>query len=190
MKMVKPICILFILFLVGQGASAKVSLPSMFSDNMVLQQKTNAAIWGTAAAGKRVQVTTSWNKKQYTTTADSKGNWKVKVLTVGYGGPYSITISDGEPFKLNNILLGEVWLCSGQSNMEMPLAGWGKIDNYEQEGSENTSTALAHGDFDDDKATVNATLARMLNVGNMDAELTFESSAASLQNRRYKLDGI
>ena len=133
MKTVKPICILFILFLVGQGAFAKVSLPSVFSDNMVLQQKTNAAIWGTAAAGKGVQVTTSWNKKQYTTIADSKGNWKVKVLTVGYGGPYTITISDAEPYILNNVLLGEVWLCSGQSNMEMPLAGWGKIDNYEQE---------------------------------------------------------
>ncbi|MBC6110491.1 sialate O-acetylesterase [Pedobacter fastidiosus] len=116
-----------------QLVQAKVILPSVFSDNMVLQQKTNAAIWGWADAGKKINITTSWNSKQYSTTADEKGNWKIKVATPVFGGPYSLSISDGEELKLNNVLIGDVWICSGQSNMEMPLAGWGRIQNYEKE---------------------------------------------------------
>jgi sialate O-acetylesterase len=100
---------------------------------MVLQQKTNAAIWGKATAGKAVKITVSWNKINYGAIADANGNWKIKVATPGYGGPYSITISDGELLVLNNVLIGDVWICSGQSNMEMPLAGWGKILNNEKE---------------------------------------------------------
>jgi len=112
---------------------SKILLPSVFSDNMVLQQKTNAAIWGKATAGKAVKITVSWNKINYGAIADTNGNWKIKVATPGYGGPYSITISDGEILVLNNVLIGDVWICSGQSNMEMPLAGWGKILNNEKE---------------------------------------------------------
>ncbi|TBO41282.1 sialate O-acetylesterase [Pedobacter kyonggii] len=112
---------------------SKILLPSVFSDNMVLQQKTNAAIWGKATAGKAVKITVSWNKINYGAIADANGNWKIKVATPGYGGPYSITISDGELLVLNNVLIGDVWICSGQSNMEMPLAGWGKILNNEKE---------------------------------------------------------
>ncbi|KRT14099.1 9-O-acetylesterase [Pedobacter ginsenosidimutans] len=115
---------------------SKILLPSVFSDNMVLQQKTNAAIWGKATAGKAVKITVSWNKINYGAIADASGNWKIKVATPGYGGPYSITISDGELLVLNNVLIGDVWICSGQSNMEMPLAGWGKILNSEKEIAE------------------------------------------------------
>ncbi|TCD08619.1 9-O-acetylesterase [Pedobacter frigidisoli] len=100
---------------------------------MVLQQKTNAAIWGKANAKKAVKITVSWNKVNYGTIADADGNWKIKVATPSYGGPYIITISDGETITLKNVLIGDVWVCSGQSNMEMPLAGWGKIANYDQE---------------------------------------------------------
>ncbi|GAA4212815.1 sialate O-acetylesterase [Pedobacter jeongneungensis] len=100
---------------------------------MVLQQKTNVAIWGKATAGKAVKITVSWNKINYGAIADAIGNWKIKVGTPAYGGPYTITISDGELLELSNVLIGDVWICSGQSNMEMPLAGWGKINNYEKE---------------------------------------------------------
>lgn len=115
---------------------SKILLPSVFSDNMVLQQKTNVAVWGKATAGKAVKITVSWNKINYGAIADASGNWKIKVATPGYGGPYSITISDGELLVLNNVLIGDVWICSGQSNMEMPLAGWGKILNSEKEIAE------------------------------------------------------
>ncbi|MBO9674396.1 MAG: 9-O-acetylesterase [Sphingobacteriaceae bacterium] len=117
----------------SQLVQGKILLPSVFSDNMVLQQKTNAAIWGKATAGKAVKITVSWNKINYGAIADAGGNWKIKVATPAYGGPYSITISDGEILVLNNVLIGDVWICSGQSNMEMPLAGWGKILNSEKE---------------------------------------------------------
>ncbi|RXF69658.1 sialate O-acetylesterase [Arcticibacter tournemirensis] len=112
---------------------AKVTLPAFFSNNMVLQQKDNAPLWGSTDSKKEVKIRTSWNGKSYIAKPDSKGNWKIAVSTPSYGGPYSITFDDGETLTLSNILIGEVWVCSGQSNMEMPLAGWGKINNYEKE---------------------------------------------------------
>jgi sialate O-acetylesterase len=104
--------------------SAKIILPSFFGDNMVLQQKTEAAIWGWAKPNSSVQLTSSWNKKKYSVTADAAGKWKLKISTPDAGGPYQITISDGEAITLKNILIGEVWLCSGQSNMAMPMKGF------------------------------------------------------------------
>jgi len=110
--------------LLSLGASATVKLPAVIASNMVLQQRSQAALWGTAAANARVTVTTSWNKKLYTVKAGADGAWKVKVQTPAAGGPYDITISDGKPLTLHNILIGEVWFCSGQSNMEMPVKGF------------------------------------------------------------------
>ncbi|MEI9956016.1 MAG: hypothetical protein WDM90_06855 [Ferruginibacter sp.] len=104
--------------------SATVQLPSFFSNGMVLQQQTNASLWGWAKPAATIKVTTSWDKKNYTTITDAKGKWSVKVTTPVAGGPYFITFSDGEPMTIKNILIGEVWLCSGQSNMEMPMKGF------------------------------------------------------------------
>ena len=106
------------------GISAKVTLPKMFADGMVMQRETNANLWGEAKASATVKITTSWNKKTYSVKADSNGKWKASVSTPEAGGPYSITLSDGEKTVLNNILIGEVWICSGQSNMEMPMKGF------------------------------------------------------------------
>jgi len=105
-------------------ALADIKLPAIFGDNCVLQQQTEAAIWGNAAANTRVRVTTSWDGKTYGTTAGADGAWKLKVKTPKAGGPYEVTISDGRPLKLKNVLVGEVWICSGQSNMEMPMKGY------------------------------------------------------------------
>lgn len=121
------------LLFTADHVNAKVILPAVFSDYMVLQQKTDAAVWGKAAPGKTIEISTTWSSKRYTAKTGADGNWKIKVATPAYGGPYAMTISDGEPTILMNILIGEVWVCSGQSNMEMPLAGWGKINNYQQE---------------------------------------------------------
>ncbi len=116
--------LLLVSFFVCQSVDAKIVLPAFFSDHMVLQQQTNAAIWGWARPGSQVQVTTSWNKKKYSTAADAAGKWKLQVATPVAGGPYEIQISDGESITLKDILIGEVWLCSGQSNMEMPMKGF------------------------------------------------------------------
>lgn len=104
---------------------AKVQLGPVITDNMVLQQNTNARIYGKADPGAKVSVTPSWNGKTYTTTTDRTGNWSLAVETPqGCFQPYEITISDGDPITLKNVLIGEVWLASGQSNMEMPLKGF------------------------------------------------------------------
>jgi len=116
--------ILAILFISAISLQAKVKLPTILANNMVLQQKTSAKLWGWASENAKVKVKTSWDKKTYTTTADSKGCWLLSVITPDAGGPYQISISDGEELILNNILIGEVWFCSGQSNMEMPMRGF------------------------------------------------------------------
>ncbi len=123
--------LLFVFLAVNHQAYAKVTLPSFFTDNMVLQQKSSVPFWGRSEA-RSVTVITSWDKAKYTAKVVN-GDWQVNLRTPVYGGPYTITVNDGTNVLLKNILIGEVWLCSGQSNMEMPLAGWGKIDNYEQE---------------------------------------------------------
>lgn len=110
--------------LAASGISAKVTLPKMFSDGMVMQRETNANLWGTAKASSAVKITTSWDKKTYTVKAGNDGKWKTSVKTPAAGGPYTITLSDGEKTVLDNILIGEVWICSGQSNMEMPMKGF------------------------------------------------------------------
>ncbi|MEA4975656.1 MAG: sialate O-acetylesterase [Paludibacter sp.] len=110
-----------------------VKMPSIFTNNMVLQQQADVSFWGEASPNKIVKISTSWNNSTVETTADENGRWKTTISTPAYGGPYSVEISDGKKIKFENVMIGEVWLCSGQSNMEMPLSGWGKIINYEQE---------------------------------------------------------
>lgn len=106
-------------------AEAKVTPGSMITDNMVLQQNGKACIYGTADPNTKVTVTPSWNNIAYETKADSEGKWELFVETPQGGyRPYTITISDGTPITLSNVLVGEVWLASGQSNMEMPLKGF------------------------------------------------------------------
>lgn len=102
---------------------AKVALPSIFSDNMVLQQQRSQKFWGTAKPKKRVSIVTSWDNAVYETRSDADGKWAVCITTPKAGGPYTITVSDGDKLILENILIGEVWLCTGQSNMEMSVEG-------------------------------------------------------------------
>lgn len=128
------------LFLIGAlvltiaGVQAKVKLPHILCDNMVLQQQTDARLWGWAKAGKAVKVTTSWNGKTVQCNADKAGKWLVKVQTPAASyTPYSITFDDGDgQVVLQNVLAGEVWVCAGQSNMEMPLKGFGQcpVENF------------------------------------------------------------
>ncbi|MDO5446352.1 MAG: sialate O-acetylesterase [Prevotellaceae bacterium] len=105
-------------------ASAEVKLPAFFSSNMVMQQQTDCNIWGWAAKGAKIKISVEWEKKAYTTTADSEGKWKATIKTPSAGGPYTIKISDGKELVLENVMMGELWLCSGQSNMEIPMKGY------------------------------------------------------------------
>ena len=114
-------------------ACAKVKLSPLFSDNMVLQQEAEVPVWGKASPEMRVIVIPSWSGEKYENIADRTGNWKVNIKTPKAGGPYHLEITDGEKVRLENVMIGEVWLCSGQSNMQMPVEGWGKVKNYQQE---------------------------------------------------------
>lgn len=111
------------LFFLSTAGWAKVVLPSVFSNGMVLQRNAEVAIWGSSDTQKEIVVNTSWNGKTYKVKATA-GQWKAKVVTPAAGGPYTVTINDGEEIKLQDILIGEVWVASGQSNMEMPLRGF------------------------------------------------------------------
>lgn len=119
---IKPLLFLFLGALLPLCGLAEVKLPAIFTDNMVLQRQSDVKIWGAAAPGRKVEVTPSWSGKTVRATADERGDWTVTVATPAAGGPYTVTISDGRPVRLKNVLIGEVWLCSGQSNMEMSMA--------------------------------------------------------------------
>ncbi|GHT77814.1 9-O-acetylesterase [Bacteroidia bacterium] len=113
---------MFLAAVVAFQVKAEVKLPALFGDNMVLQQQSQVAVWGWAKANSGVKVTGSWNNKTYSATSDSKGYWKVKIQTPAAGfTPYTLTVSDGKAVTLKNVLIGEVWICSGQSNMEMKM---------------------------------------------------------------------
>ena len=115
------------------GMQAKVRLPHIIGDNMILQQDSKARLWGWDTPGKAVKVNVSWSKESYSAKTDSKGIWIVGVKTpkASYT-PLSITFNDGDKTTINNVLSGEVWVCAGQSNMEMPVKGFGNcpVEGY------------------------------------------------------------
>lgn len=107
------------IFSLMQAASAHVRLPNIISSNMVLQQRSSAKLWGWADAGEVIRITQSWNGKTDSVRANGNAQWKLEVQTPAAGGPFTITIRGSNTIVLKNILIGEVWICSGQSNMEM-----------------------------------------------------------------------
>ena len=111
----------FLLVLAG-SVSAKVVLPAIFSDNMVLQRNAQVNLWGKATPGERVSVKTSWTDKTVTTKAAADGKWTVKLKTPAAAKGQSVTVSGENSITINNVLIGEVWLCTGQSNMEYPVS--------------------------------------------------------------------
>lgn len=116
-------CLLSFLTLICCG---KVLLPDILSDNMVLQQATDVKLWGMAKENCKIVVRPSWSESSFVTQSDDAGLWSISIKTPKASYiTYDISISDGEEVLLKNVLIGEVWLCSGQSNMEMPLNGFG-----------------------------------------------------------------
>ena len=123
------------MLLCAASLQAKVRLPHVIGDNMVLQQNTQARLWGWAKPGKTVKVSVSWSDITYSAKAGKDGKWLVSVATPAASyTPLSITFDDGEPTTLHGVLSGEVWVCAGQSNMEMPVRGFGNcpVEGYNQ----------------------------------------------------------
>jgi len=106
----------------------------LFTDNMLLQRNQDIIIWGTAEPGGEVLVV--FNEQQGKSIVDNNGKWKVTLSPIPEGGPYKLTVSGEKTHTINNVLMGEVWICSGQSNMEMSVNGkWGKVINSEEEAA-------------------------------------------------------
>ena len=112
---------LFLLFLCAAvNTSGNVRLPVIWSDNMVLQRDKPVKIWGWADAGEKIGI--QFKKQQVYTRADASGRWHVLLKPEPAGGPFQIVVKGRNTIVLNNILVGEVWICSGQSNMEWPVS--------------------------------------------------------------------
>ncbi len=120
------------------SAGADIQLPSLIGDNMVLQQGMPARLWGWADPGETVRVSGSWQPagEAAAATAGPDRHWAVELPTPGAGGPYEITIAGANTITLRSVMIGEVWVCSGQSNMEMPVEknAWSSgVLQYEEE---------------------------------------------------------
>lgn len=131
--MYKKILSLGAILMMAGSMYGKVSLPPYFSDNMIVQQNNTLTVVGTSDAKGKVQVKASWNNRTVEGKIDANGKFSVSLPTPKAGGPYTITVSDGDAVTFQNVLAGEVWFCSGQSNMEMPMKGWGKVKDFEKE---------------------------------------------------------
>ena len=97
-------------------AEAKVVLPQLFQSGMVLQRGKVIPVWGKADAQEKVII--SWQRRQYQTVADAQGRWRIDLPKTKAGGPYTMTVNDVE---LTDVLVGDVWLCSGQSNIDVTI---------------------------------------------------------------------
>ena len=125
------------LAMTAASTQAKVRLHHLVSDNMIIQQQTDVRLWGWAKPGRKVTATTSWSDQRATAKADGQGRWLLTVRSpkASYE-PLAITFDDGDgQVTIHNVLSGEVWVCAGQSNMEMPVKGFGNcpVLNYNQE---------------------------------------------------------
>jgi len=112
---------LFLLLLNVHIAIADVRLPAVISDNMVLQGRMKVAIWGWAEPGEEIMVSVSWHSMRWAVTADKNGKWMFRMNPPKVGGPYEMTIRGKNEITIKNILVGEVWIASGQSNMALPV---------------------------------------------------------------------
>jgi len=134
----------------SEMAFAKVKLPTVFSDGIVLQRAETVKVWGTADAGEKVEVefvakplpVTEKGKKlntTYQTTTDSEGNWSVELPALKPGGPYTLRVNDQ---TVHDVLVGDLWLCSGQSNMELPVNR--VTDRFADEIAADTNPYIHH----------------------------------------------
>ncbi len=128
--------ILSVLTMINPETKGTIQIPSIFSDNMVLQQNAETPFWGIANQNENISVKGSWGESAET-TADDQGRWKTKLETPEAGGPYEVAIQIGDStITFKNVLIGEVWICSGQSNMEMPIVGWPPRDTVRNSADE------------------------------------------------------
>ena len=113
--------------LLATAASATIRLPHIFGNHMMLQQNSPCPIWGWASPGEKITIKGSWGAETRT-EADANGKWNARITTYKYGGPHKLTLTGENTVVIDDVLIGEVWLASGQSNMEIPMMGWAPQD--------------------------------------------------------------
>ncbi len=116
--LLRNLMILLCFLTVGSNAWAKVRLPNIIGSHMVLQQKSKVKLWGWAAASETITIKTTWDTTTYKAVANNGAHWEAEINTPAAGGSYTITIEGENKIVLEDVLIGEVWVCSGQSNME------------------------------------------------------------------------
>ena len=121
MKTIKIYASLLIMVLSATTAISQVRLPKLVSNGMVLQRDTNVKIWGWAAPNEQIAI--NFINVDYQVTANASGNWELQLPVLAAGGPYTMTLAASNTITINDILVGDVWLCSGQSNMAMAMSG-------------------------------------------------------------------
>lgn len=136
--------LLFFFSIVFFSMAAQTEVPSVFGDNMVLQQSSEVSIWGKDYPNASITITCSWGYNTSTVT-DESGIWQTSINTPkGSYTPFQLNIEGSSTINISNILIGEVWFCSGQSNMEMPMKGLGgsKVENAEKYVSESNNSTI------------------------------------------------
>lgn len=129
--MKKQFLLLMLICLAAITGTANVRLPNIIGSHMVLQQKSTVKLWGWAAPGEKITIKTSWDNTSYQTQTANDAKWLTEIKTPEAGGSYSITLQGNNTIKLEDVLIGEVWVCGGQSNME-----WSGDQNLQQSKDE------------------------------------------------------
>jgi sialate O-acetylesterase len=134
MRLFPVTTIVLLLLSTAAGAAppaVEIELPALFGNHMVLQRDIELPVWGTARPGGEVLIRIAGQRK--TALVDEDGSWHARLDPLEAGGPYELIVEGEGRLRFSDVLVGEVWLASGQSNMAMPLAGWGRILDFEQE---------------------------------------------------------
>ena len=140
----KPAVVLVLILSVSR-AGAEITLPAIISSNMVLQQNSRIQLWGRSSLAQQVTLRCSWDTVIGTADCDGEGKWNCSITTPASGGPYTIAISDAEEkLVIENVMIGEVWFCSGQSNMEFPM---GISDQYWHTGAIGYEKDIPEADY-------------------------------------------
>ncbi len=133
-----PAAFFVLCLLIPVTVCSQLRLPAILSSGMVLQQNDSVALWGWAGPAEKVFVTTGWDNRMDSTIAGSGAQWRLRVKTPAAGGPYTVSIRSRNTIRLENVMIGEVWVCSGQSNMEMTYS-WGEKDIAQELATCNTT---------------------------------------------------
>ena len=135
MKQLNKYFLVLVSLLLTTGAFCQVRLPKLISDGMILQRDTKIKIWGWAAANEKIAI--NFINKAYKVQANEKGEWELQLKNLKAGGPYAMKITASNTIEINDVLIGDVWLCSGQSNMAMTVGAVRDLYENEIASSEN-----------------------------------------------------